>query len=53
MVSDDGKGSISIYGETFEDENLDTQHAIAGFVSMANKGKLIYFKAYKGNYYIL
>lgn len=41
VVSDDGKGSISIYGETFEDENLDTQHAIAGFVSMANKGKLI------------
>lgn len=39
-MSDDGKGSISIYGETFEDENLDTQHAIAGFVSMANKGKL-------------
>ncbi|CAH2104662.1 unnamed protein product [Euphydryas editha] len=39
VVSDDGKGSISIYGETFEDENLDTEHTIAGFVSMANKGK--------------
>ncbi|XP_063617570.1 uncharacterized protein LOC134790641 [Cydia splendana] len=39
VVSDDGSGSISIYGETFEDENLDTQHTLAGFVSMANKGK--------------
>lgn len=38
IVSDDGSGSISIYGETFEDENLDTQHTMAGFVSMANKG---------------
>ncbi|XP_063529923.1 peptidyl-prolyl cis-trans isomerase, rhodopsin-specific isozyme-like isoform X1 [Cydia strobilella] len=39
VVSDDGSGSISIYGETFKDENLDTQHTMAGFVSMANKGK--------------
>ncbi|KOB78538.1 Peptidyl-prolyl cis-trans isomerase [Operophtera brumata] len=39
VVSDDGLGSISIYGETFEDENLDTQHTMAGFVSMANKGR--------------
>ncbi|XP_038206754.1 peptidyl-prolyl cis-trans isomerase, rhodopsin-specific isozyme-like [Zerene cesonia] len=39
VVSDDGNGSISIYGEVFDDENLDTQHKIAGFVSMANKGK--------------
>ncbi|XP_047544878.1 peptidyl-prolyl cis-trans isomerase, rhodopsin-specific isozyme-like [Vanessa atalanta] len=39
VVSDDGKGSISIYGETFDDENLDTEHTVAGFVSMANKGK--------------
>lgn len=38
VVSDDGTGSISIYGETFDDENLDTQHSVAGFVSMANKG---------------
>lgn len=38
IVSDDGTGSISIYGETFADENLDTQHSAAGFVSMANKG---------------
>ncbi|CAH0404827.1 unnamed protein product [Chilo suppressalis] len=39
VVSDDGLGSISIYGETFPDENLDTEHSVAGFVSMANKGK--------------
>ncbi|XP_045775174.1 peptidyl-prolyl cis-trans isomerase, rhodopsin-specific isozyme-like isoform X1 [Maniola jurtina] len=39
VVSDDGTGSISIYGPTFPDENLDTQHSSAGFVSMANKGK--------------
>ncbi|XP_022112455.2 peptidyl-prolyl cis-trans isomerase, rhodopsin-specific isozyme [Pieris rapae] len=39
VVSDDGSGSISIYGEVFDDENLDTQHTNAGFVSMANKGK--------------
>lgn len=38
MVSNDGLGSISIYGKTFEDENLGTQHTTAGFVSMANKG---------------
>ncbi|CAK1603125.1 unnamed protein product [Parnassius mnemosyne] len=39
IVNDDGSGSISIYGETFDDENLDTQHSVAGFVSMANRGK--------------
>ncbi|XP_053625869.1 peptidyl-prolyl cis-trans isomerase, rhodopsin-specific isozyme-like isoform X2 [Plodia interpunctella] len=39
VVFDNGTGSISIYGDTFEDENLDTQHSMAGFVSMANKGK--------------
>ncbi|KAJ2953640.1 hypothetical protein O0L34_g1252 [Tuta absoluta] len=39
VVNDDGTGSISIYGETFDDENLDTQHTMAGFVSMANKGR--------------
>ncbi|VVD02141.1 unnamed protein product [Leptidea sinapis] len=37
VVSDDGSGSISIYGKYFDDENLDTQHTLAGFVSMANK----------------
>lgn len=37
-MSNDGKGSISIYGRTFKDENLDTEHNAAGFVSMANNG---------------
>lgn len=41
MVSDNGSGSVSIYGETFKDENLDTQHSMAGFVSMANKGTFL------------
>lgn len=41
VVSDDGMGSISIYGETFDDENLDTHHSGAGFVSMANKGECL------------
>ncbi|XP_041987137.1 peptidyl-prolyl cis-trans isomerase, rhodopsin-specific isozyme-like [Aricia agestis] len=39
IVSNDGYGSLSIYGEKFDDENLDTEHTGAGFVSMANKGK--------------
>nr|QDR50933.1 inactivation no afterpotential A [Heliconius melpomene] len=39
VVTNDGRGSISIYGRTFEDENLDTEHSAAGFVSMANNGK--------------
>ncbi|CAG9784407.1 unnamed protein product [Diatraea saccharalis] len=39
VVFDDGTGSVSIYGETFPDENLDTEHSVAGFVSMANRGK--------------
>lgn len=38
VVSDDGKGSVSIYGQYFPDENLATQHTVAGFVSMANEG---------------
>lgn len=37
-MTNDGTGSISIYGDTFEDENLETQHSVSGFVSMANKG---------------
>ncbi|GBP44984.1 Peptidyl-prolyl cis-trans isomerase CYP22 [Eumeta japonica] len=39
VIFDDGSGSISIYGEKFEDENLDTEHTGPGFVSMANRGK--------------
>ncbi|XP_064121446.1 peptidyl-prolyl cis-trans isomerase 6-like [Macrobrachium nipponense] len=39
VISGDGKGTISIYGPSFADENFAIQHARAGFLSMANKGK--------------
>ncbi|XP_018020171.1 peptidyl-prolyl cis-trans isomerase C [Hyalella azteca] len=33
-----GMGRLSIYGETFPDENFDVKHATLGFVAMANSG---------------
>lgn len=39
VLNNDGTGSISIYGKTFEDENFYIQHAEPGLVSMANSGK--------------
>lgn len=33
-----GTGSESIYGESFEDENLTINHTFSGFIGMANQG---------------
>lgn len=38
ILNGDGTGSISIYGDTFEDENLTINHTMAGFLGMANLG---------------
>lgn len=38
IVSGDGRGSTSIYGKYFEDENLTIDHTGPGLVGMANKG---------------
>jgi len=38
VTSGDGTGSISIYGERFNDENFVLSHRSAGWVAMANHG---------------
>lgn len=39
ITSGDGRGTFSIYGQYFEDENFVLNHGQAGVVSMANAGK--------------
>ncbi|XP_055919958.1 peptidyl-prolyl cis-trans isomerase, rhodopsin-specific isozyme [Eupeodes corollae] len=38
IVSGNGLGSASIYGDYFEDENLSIEHLRAGYLGMANRG---------------
>lgn len=38
IVSGDGSGSISIYGDKFDDEDFKLEHSAAGLLSMANTG---------------
>jgi peptidyl-prolyl isomerase H (cyclophilin H) len=38
-VNADGTGTLSIYGDSFPDENFTLKHDKAGLLSMANSGK--------------
>lgn len=40
IVNNDGTGSISIYGEYFEDENFIIEPDSGGLLMMANNGKV-------------
>ncbi|CAG2105496.1 unnamed protein product [Medioppia subpectinata] len=39
ITSGDGRGSFSIYGDRFADENFEIKHTEPGLLSMANAGK--------------
>ena len=39
FVFGNGTGGESIYGAVFNDENFQRRHAVAGLLSMANKGR--------------
>ena len=38
IINQDGTGSMSIYGDNFEDENFNIKHTKKGLLSMANSG---------------
>jgi cyclophilin family peptidyl-prolyl cis-trans isomerase len=38
IINNDGSGSISIFGDSFEDENFNVKHTKKGLLSMANSG---------------